>query len=627
MVVSLAFDDDGSMLIGFLDRFGHLAGVANHDPQGNGYYDGFTGGDLLRAYNNKGTFELESNGKAGDRTGSGVGNGEGPGGGEFYGTDYWIFLGHRGHSEVTNGALTLIPGYDEVISSAFDPITDIFKTGGIKVFNNTNGLVNRNVVLYNNSPGSFGKASGLGDIKALCDAAPLAIGNRVWFDDNRNGIQDAYEPGIDGIVLTLHDMEDNGKLVATQTTHDGGLYYFNNTTVPGGLIFGHRYQIRMDMAQLPKFDLTVPTTPQAAPGARVAARNAGARIAAADRSYVLSPANRSDFVDAYLRDSNAQLTGSFATIDLTTGEPGQNDFTFDLSVYSCPQLKAEVDTIPICPGAKIDSIVADTKYLSRFDSVRFVLFSTPQSGTAMYENTGTVLSTVKPGADNRAVLHNPQIDTSNNGPESQQQYVYAIIYPTPEDPTCRQSDKTVLNISPALSVTATGGTLTCSVTRVTLAGQALYAKGTQAPGMAYSWTGPASFSSSQQNPSVTLPGTYTLTVSNPTCPGSLTTALAVVSADTAKPVLTTSIELPLCLDCATQIHAYVPGGAIFDWTGPNGFSGTGADPQFKTPGMYTVTATGSNGCKLSASVEVKPIPDPCLGGKPKCIPLMSSRIR
>ena len=36
IVTDLEFDDDGSMLIGFLDRFGHLAGVANHDPQGNG---------------------------------------------------------------------------------------------------------------------------------------------------------------------------------------------------------------------------------------------------------------------------------------------------------------------------------------------------------------------------------------------------------------------------------------------------------------------------------------------------------------------------------------------------------------------------------------------------------------
>ncbi|WP_332368617.1 hypothetical protein [Spirosoma telluris] len=44
LVTDLEFDEDGAMLIGFMDRFGHMAGVANHDPNGNGLYDGFTGG-------------------------------------------------------------------------------------------------------------------------------------------------------------------------------------------------------------------------------------------------------------------------------------------------------------------------------------------------------------------------------------------------------------------------------------------------------------------------------------------------------------------------------------------------------------------------------------------------------
>ncbi|SOD90230.1 SdrD B-like domain-containing protein, partial [Spirosoma fluviale] len=535
----LEFDDDGSMLIGFMDRFGNMSGVANHDPAGTGLYDGFTGGDLLRAHNNNGTLELEKNGKSGNLIGSGVGNNEGPVdennvGGEFFGNDYWMFHNKIGHAEVSNGSLTFIPGYTEVIASAFDPIENIYQSGGFKVFGAKTGLVNRNYVLYTleESPGVFGKAGGLGDAKALCDPASVELGNRVWFDDNRDGIQDAYEPGIDGVVLTLHDMENGGTVVGTQTTHDGGQFYFNNVTVPGGLAYLHKYEIRMDTAQLGSLNITLDgAKPLAASGGRLAARAAGARQGAASpqRYYTLSPANQTGFANADVRDSDAQLVGKSAVIAVTTQDAGQNDFTNDLSIYSCPELTTEKDTISLCAGAKLDSIVAVGNYLSRVDSVRFVRFTSPQSGTAMYANTGVVLGTVKPGPNtNRAVLYNPLITTDNNTGNGQNQYIYAIIYPTPVNVSCRQSDKTVIKIAPSLRAMASGGTLTCSVKSLTLTGQAQYGDGSPASPAVYSWKGPASpggasFSSVVSNPTVSVAGSYTLTVSDPACPSTMAT--------------------------------------------------------------------------------------------------------
>ncbi|WP_338874741.1 SdrD B-like domain-containing protein [Spirosoma sp. SC4-14] len=625
IVSDLEFDDDGSMIIGFLDRFGHLAGVANHDPQGNGFYDGFTGGDLLRAFNDNGTYVLESNGHSGTRTGSGVGNNEGPGGGEFYGKDNWFFIDHYGHSEVTNGALALVPGYNEILTSAFDPIENIFQSGGLKVFNNHTGQSARNFVLYTNSPGSFGKASGLGDVKALCDPAPVEIGNRVWYDDNRDGIQDAYEPGIDGLVLTLHDMEANGTQIATQTTHNGGQYYFNNATVPGGLQFGHTYEVRMDTAQLAQLNLSAPNAQPAASGGRLAARAAGARKAAPSRFYFLSPANRSDFQDGDLRDSDAQMNGTYAFMSVKTMDAGQNDFTYDLSVYSCPALTTERDTIRLCAGATVDSVAAQGYYLSRADSVRFVLFSSPQSGTAMYENSGVVLGTVKPDASNRAVLYSPLINTTGNA-SVQNQYVYAIIYPTPENPACRQSGYTVLEVKPSVAATATGGTLTCATTTITLTGKAQNPDGTEATGASYAWHGPNSFSSTGQNPVVNQPGTYTLTVTDPACQASLISTTAQVLADTAKPALmATGGTLP-CTGCTIKLHADAP-GATLTWTGPNGFSSSETDPEAKDPGEYTVMATGTNGCLTVVRVVVWPYLDPCLNARPVCLPVLIVRIK
>ncbi|KQQ40375.1 hypothetical protein ASF61_06315 [Duganella sp. Leaf126] len=55
------------------------------------------------------------------------------------------------------------------------------------------------------------------------------LGDRVWEDRNGNGVQDAGEAGIDGVVVNLKDA--GGNVVASVTTHDGGQYGF--TVDPG----------------------------------------------------------------------------------------------------------------------------------------------------------------------------------------------------------------------------------------------------------------------------------------------------------------------------------------------------------------------------------------------------------
>ncbi|RYC72085.1 SdrD B-like domain-containing protein [Spirosoma sordidisoli] len=644
MITDIEFDDDGSMILGFLDRFGMLGGVQNHDPNGNGFYDGFTGGDILRAYNNNGTYELEKNGKVGGRTGSGVANNEGPvdasnTGGEFYGLDNWIFFGNVAHAEVTNGALSLIPGYNEVVTSAFDPIEGVFKAGGLKVFNNTTGQVNRNYVLYAQVPGLFGKASGLGDSKPLCDPAPVEIGNRVWFDDNRDGIQDAYEPGVDGIVLTLHDMENGGLEIASQTTRDGGQYYFNNRTVPAGIQFNHRYEVRMDLSQLPLLDITLKgARPISVAGGRLAARG-GRQSAAVQRSYAISPLNRTDGnPDTDQRDSDALTTGSSAVIAVTTGDAGQNNFTFDLSMFSCPMLAPEKEAITVCSGTPVDSVAAYGLHLSQVDQVRFVLFTSPQSGTAMYSGgtvLGTVSATAGPGisttalsasatADSikRAVLYTPLINITNNTATPQTQYIYAIIFPTPEDPACRQSGETIVNVLPALKARATGATLSCSTTAVTLMGEALYGDDTPATSATFVWAGPGGFSSTAPNPTTDQPGMYTLTVGDGSCPASVSTATATVTADTSVPSLTATVTAPTCPTCLATISASAPGASV-SWTGPDSYTSTAFVNEVTQPGVYTVKATAASGCSISASVEVVELGCP----EPICVPIRATRIR
>ncbi|HIC88584.1 MAG TPA: hypothetical protein EYP04_04180 [Anaerolineae bacterium] len=64
------------------------------------------------------------------------------------------------------------------------------------------------------------------DSAAVICYAPASIGNYVWYDANRNGVQDSGEGGIQGIEVELFDSSDN--LIATTTTDGDGAYQFTN---------------------------------------------------------------------------------------------------------------------------------------------------------------------------------------------------------------------------------------------------------------------------------------------------------------------------------------------------------------------------------------------------------------
>ncbi|BCG63942.1 MAG: hypothetical protein methR_P1692 [Methyloprofundus sp.] len=68
------------------------------------------------------------------------------------------------------------------------------------------------------------------------------IGNYIWFDENRNGLQDANEAGIAGVVVNLKD--DQGTILATVTTDADGYYEF------AGLCSGS-YVVATDTSTLP----------------------------------------------------------------------------------------------------------------------------------------------------------------------------------------------------------------------------------------------------------------------------------------------------------------------------------------------------------------------------------------
>ncbi|WP_076230892.1 SdrD B-like domain-containing protein [Paenibacillus sp. FSL H7-0331] len=59
-----------------------------------------------------------------------------------------------------------------------------------------------------------------------------SIGDIVWHDLNANGIQDAGEPGIQGVTVELYDADTN-VLLGTRTTDAGGRYLFTDLILVG----------------------------------------------------------------------------------------------------------------------------------------------------------------------------------------------------------------------------------------------------------------------------------------------------------------------------------------------------------------------------------------------------------
>ncbi len=69
------------------------------------------------------------------------------------------------------------------------------------------------------------------DAEAAVPVASLvSIGDFVWLDNNRDGLQTSGEPGVAGVVVTLKDAQ--GATVATYTTLADGYYWFKDLT-PG----------------------------------------------------------------------------------------------------------------------------------------------------------------------------------------------------------------------------------------------------------------------------------------------------------------------------------------------------------------------------------------------------------
>ena len=76
------------------------------------------------------------------------------------------------------------------------------------------------------------------------------IGDFVWIDSNKNGIQDAGESGAKDVVVKLLDVNNSNAQIASTTTDSNGFYRFT------GLSEGN-YKIEVDLNTTSEYTITL----------------------------------------------------------------------------------------------------------------------------------------------------------------------------------------------------------------------------------------------------------------------------------------------------------------------------------------------------------------------------------
>jgi hypothetical protein len=347
MLSDISFDEKGDMFIGMRDRIGDCVTL-------NGGY--LSSGDTYKACKTNTGFAFEKNATCGTTTTGGANNHQGPGGGEFFYQD----IQGDGIKNSGTGGVFILAGKNQVVTTTSDPVyltstgVQFFNpsAGGVQVYGLQDGQIKGAFDLYESTAiNTFAKASGIGAISALCDAAPIQIGNYVWNDSNQNGVQEAEETPLSNITVSLWK---SGVQVATTTTNSAGQYYFTgigtsgetwiSTTGTDSVLANTAYQIHIDttnQAQLDTLKLTISNS-------------------------TLNSGNDQN-------DSDASISGNYAVININTGNAGENNFTYDFGFARSCDTTLTLTNATICNGSS-------TNLFNRVSAVQ---------GTLTYSLNGT----------------------------------------------------------------------------------------------------------------------------------------------------------------------------------------------------------------------------------------------
>ena len=179
---------------------------------------------------------------------------------------------------------------------------------------------------------------------------------------------------------------------------------------------------------------------------------------------------------------------------------------------------------------------------------------------------------------------------------------------------CTATATTTVAINSKPILTATSNSPVCTGANLSLQSTPSGGSGVYST---FSWTGPASFSSTVEDPpgfpiTIANAGTYRVTVTdNAGCTATASTSVSISTLNA--PTITATSNSPVCGGTNLVLNSTPSGGSgiytAFSWAGPNSYASSQEDP---TPfvvftngaGVYSVTVTDNKNCKGTTSLSV-----------------------
>ncbi len=328
ILTDIEFDEHGNAYLAFTDRYALQIGYQNYPASKyppdivSENIEAF--GEIFKACNSNGKLELEGTGSCTKGTARGD-NGD---------VDFFDDNGGDNNANSNGGALALIPGTQELLSTVNSPHPtdehgkEYWDLTGVETFSTVDGSINNWYAHLLASERPFrGKGVGLGDIELLNESAPVEIGDYVWRDGDGNGKQDAYEAGIAGVTIEL--LKDNN-IIASAVTDKDGAYLFSSATSDvessshiynlTELVANSSYQLRISNAT-------------------------GSEQQESLKDLYLTSANISDGENALLHDSNAEANETSAVVTVVP-KVGENLHSIDIGFKPLvPDKRVVVDPI------------------------------------------------------------------------------------------------------------------------------------------------------------------------------------------------------------------------------------------------------------------------------------------
>jgi PKD repeat protein len=279
--------------------------------------------------------------------------------------------------------------------------------------------------------------------------------------------------------------------------------------------------------------------------------------------------------------SHTYTSAGTYTVSLTVSNAcGSDDETKTVTVYALPTVEAGPDE-----GACIDAAAFDLSGES------------PPGGT--WSGTGIT-----------------DVDNGTFDPATAGVGLHTITYTYTNGHGCTNSDTKTVTVYAKRTATASSNSPICEGSTIQLTGDP--------DGMSYSWSGPGSWTSSDQNPTRTgatkaMAGTYTLTVTDGGCTSDPVSINVVVN---ERPTANAGADTEIIVGGSVVIGGSptTSGGTApytYSWTPSTGLNNAGIANPTASPSVtttYTVTVTDSNGCTDDADVTVTLVHGWCICG-------------